>query len=218
MRQPVSSPNRAEDADLIQRIQDGAPGAFSELVHRYTPKVYSIGLGMLRNEQDARDVVQETFLNVHRRLDSFRGDAALSSWIGRIATNNALMKLRRRRRKPETGLEVAAPGTDPGERRERTIADHRPQSDQVSLNRELGVQIRQAVDELPDRYREVIVLADYREVSMKEIAHLLGISVSNVKTRLHRARLAVRETLASYLEDQPTKSLPAPSSPHTKSD
>ena len=60
-------------------------------MHRYSPKVYSIGLGMLRNEQDARDVVQETFLNVHRRLDSFRGDAALSSWIGRIATNNALM-------------------------------------------------------------------------------------------------------------------------------
>lgn len=205
MRQPASPPDRAEDAKLIERIQLDEPGAFSELVHRYSPKVYSIGLSMLRNEQDARDVVQETFLNVHRRLDSFRGDAALSSWIGRIATNNALMKLRRRRRKPETSLEVAVPGGGSDERRERTIVDHRPHSDQVSLNHELGVQIRQAVDNLPDRYREVIVLADYREVSMKEIAALLDISVSNVKTRLHRARLSVREALASYLEGKPIK-------------
>ena len=164
MRQPVSPTDRAEDAKLIAHPKWGT-WSVPVLVHRYSAKVYSIGLGMLRNEQDARDVVPETFLNVHRRLDSFRGDAALSSWIGRIATNNALMKLRRRRRKPETSLEVSDPGGDPDERRERRIVDHRPHSDQISLNHELGVQIRQAVDNRPDRYREVIVLADYREVS-----------------------------------------------------
>jgi RNA polymerase sigma-70 factor (ECF subfamily) len=154
---------------------------------------------MLRNEQDARDVVQDTFLNVHRRLDSFRGESALSSWIGRIATNNALMKLRRRRRKPEGPLDVPVPGGEPGDRRSRIIVDRRPISEQIVLNRELGASIRSAVDDLPDRHREVLILSDYQDLSMKEIAAVLDISVSNVKTRLHRARMAVREALSTYL-------------------
>jgi len=195
----VSPPDRSADAALIARIQAGAPGAFAELVHTYTSKVYSIGISMLRNEQDARDVVQETFLNVHRRLDTFRGDASLSSWIGRIATNNALMKLRTRRRKPETSLEVKVPGQSGDERVERVIVDKKPLSDKLTLDRELGERIRDAVEELPEKYREVLVLADYRELSMRQIAEALDISVPNVKTRLHRARLSVRETLAAYL-------------------
>ena len=194
-----SPPDRSDDLALIARVQAKEKGAFTELVHRYTPKVYSIAIRMLRNEQDARDVVQETFLNVHRRLDSFRGEASLSSWIGRIATNNALMKLRTRRRKPETSLELPVAGQPHGERVERVIVDRHPLAEQLSLDRELGERIRASVDELPDKYREVLVLADYREMSMRDIAELLGISVPNVKTRLHRARLRVRETLASYL-------------------
>lgn len=190
---------RAEEQALITRVADGDPSAFPELVHRYTPKVYSIGRAMLRNEQDARDVVQETFLNVHRRLDGFRGDAALGSWIGRIATNNALMKLRTRRRKPETSLEVRMPGSDQTERRDRDIVDPQPRPSRQVENAELGERIRAAVDRLGPKYREVLILADYQELSMKEIAAALELTVPNVKTRLHRARLAVREDLASYL-------------------
>mgnify|MGYP000108742832 CR=1 FL=1 len=193
------SPDRTEDQALIARIQAQEPGAFAELVHTYTRKVYSIGISMLRNEQDARDVVQETFLNVHRRLDTFRGDASLSSWIGRIATNNALMKLRTRRRKPETSLEISVPGAPASERVERVIIDKQPIADKLSLDKELGERIRASVEELPDKYREVLVLADYREMSMRDIATALDITIPNVKTRLHRARLRVRETLADYL-------------------
>ncbi len=193
------SPDRSKDQALIARIQSGEPGAFAELVHRYTRKVYSIGIGMLRNEQDARDVVQETFLNVHRRLDSFRGDASLASWIARIATNNALMKLRTRRRKPETSLELNIPGQPSSERVERVIIDRQPLADKLSLDKELGERIRSSVEELPEKYREVLILADYRELSMREVADTLGITIPNVKTRLHRARLRVRETLADYL-------------------
>ncbi len=203
-RHPALSPDelarrRAADRALLDRIEAGDPAAFPELVHRYSPKVYSIGRAMLRNEQDARDVVQETFLNVHRRLDSFRGEAALGSWIGRIATNNALMKLRTRRRKPETSLELELGGRDGSERRDRDIVDPQPRSDAQAVNRELGERIRAAVDTLRPKYREVLVLADYQELSMKEIAEALDLTVPNVKTRLHRARLAVREQLAAYL-------------------
>jgi RNA polymerase sigma-70 factor (ECF subfamily) len=187
-----------EPADLVDRLRAGDEDAFAWLVHRYSGKVYVIGISMLRNEQDARDVLQDTFLNVHRRIDSFRGESSLGSWIGRIATNNALMKLRTRRRKPETSLEVKVPGGG-GETREREIVDFSPLSDKVSEDKELGRRIRAAVDALPDNYRTVLVLADYREMSMRDIADALDLTVPNVKTRLHRARLAVRASLETYL-------------------
>jgi RNA polymerase sigma-70 factor, ECF subfamily len=187
-----------EPPDLLDRLRAGDEAAFAWLVHRYSGKVYTIGLSMLRNEQDARDVLQETFLNVHRRIDTFRGEASLGSWIGRIATNNALMKLRTRRRKPETSLDVKVPGGG-GETREREIVDFSPLADKVSENKELGRRIRAAVDALPDNYRTVLVLADYREMPMRDIAEALGLTVPNVKTRLHRARLAVRQSLSTYL-------------------
>lgn len=192
------SADPTEPPDLHARLCAGDEAAFGWLVHRYSGKVYAIGLGMLRNEQDARDVLQETFLNVHRRIDTFRGEASLGSWIGRIATNNALMKLRTRRRKPEASLDVPVPGGG-GETRQREIIDFSPLADKVSENKELGGRIREAVDALPDTYRTVLVLADYRELSMREIAEALDITVPNVKTRLHRARLAVREALSRYL-------------------
>lgn len=190
---------READQVLVSRILAKEPGAFAELVRLYSAKVYSIGIAMLRSEQDARDVVQETFLNVHRRLYTFRGDAALSSWIGRIATNNSLMKLRTRRRKPETSLDIELKSSDGVERRQREIVDPAALADENAEHRELGQRIRAAVDALSPAYREVIVLADYSEMSMKDIASALDLTVPNVKTRLHRARLSVRAALADYL-------------------
>ena len=199
MSQNPAPPDRSGDLVLIAQIRAGDSEAFTALVHRYTGRVYSIGLHLLRNDQDARDVVQETFLNVHRRLDSFRGESTLARWIGRIATNNALMKLRRRRRKPETSLEEITPARAPVERRTRTAVDRRPGAEQMVLNQELGARIRTAVDELPDSHRAVLILADYQGMSMKEIAGMLDLSVPNTKTRLHRARMSVREALSTYL-------------------
>ena len=187
----------APDEGLVDRAQAGDPEAFAALVHRHSGRLYAIAQGMLRNEQDARDVVQETFLNVYRHLDGFRGDSSFQTWISRIATNNALMKLRRRRRKPEAPLELP-PGKD-GEPREREVIDLRPLADQVHENAELGRQIRAAVDALPEKYRDVLVLADYQHMTMQEIAESLDLSIPNVKTRLHRARMAVRATLQDYL-------------------
>lgn len=187
------------DLELVDQAQHGNEDAFAVLVHRHSGRLYGIAIGMVRNEQDARDIVQETFLNVHRKLDGFRGEASFKTWICRIATNNALMKLRRRRRKPETSLQLKDPGRPGEEPRERDVVDLRPLADKVHENRELGEQIRQAVAALPDRYREVLLLADFQHMSMKEIADTLDLSVPNVKTRLHRARLAVRRSLKDYV-------------------
>ena len=187
-----------DDTALVDRARRGDQAAFALLVRRHSGRMYAIGMSMLRNEQDARDVVQETFLNAHRRLDSFRGDAAFGSWLKRIATNCALMKLRTRRRKPESPLEIG-PTEANGERRELDVVDFRPWADKVSEDRELGARIRRSIAALSPRYREVIVLADFQELSMQDIADLLGLTVPNVKTRLHRARLQVRADLAAYL-------------------
>ena len=188
-----------DDDALVTRLKAGDNAAFTALVHRYSGRVYGIGLSMLRNEQDARDVVQDTFLNVYRRIDSFRGEAPFKSWLGRIATHNALMKLRTRRRKPEVPLQIRSPNFNDDGQHERDIVDFSPLADKISESRELGQRIRETVDGLPDKYRTVLVLADYQQLSMKQIAELLDLTVPNVKTRLHRARLAVRESLADYL-------------------
>lgn len=187
------------DQALAEQLRSGDDGAFAQVVQLYSGKVYAIGLSMLRNEQDARDVVQETFLNVHRRIDSFRGEAPLGSWIGRIATNNCLMRLRTRRRKPEVSVEVVGPRYADDGHHAMEIEDWRPLADEQRVTQELGEQIRAAVDDLPASYREVMLLADYQHLSMAEIAAELDLTVPNVKTRLHRARLAVREALAAYL-------------------
>ena len=206
--QPVDLADDSDEALVaLARGEDGgAPdsSAFAALVHRYSGRLYGLAQGMLRNEQDARDVVQETFLQVHRRLDGFRGEASFKTWLFRIATNGALMKLRRRRRKPETTLELpeldaADPTSAAGRSAPRELSDPRPLADQVHEQAELGARIRAAVDALPEGYRQVLILADYQHLSMQEIARALELTVPNVKTRLHRARLAVRATLQEYL-------------------
>lgn len=191
------------DQVLAAKLRSGDDLAYADVVQQYSGKVYAIGLSMLRNEQDAREVVQETFLNAYRRIDSYRGEAPIGAWIGRIATNNCLMRLRTRRRKPEVSVEVVGPRFADDGHHALDIQDWTPLADEQRESRELGEQIRAAVDDLPASYREVMILADYQHLSMAEIAAELDLTVPNVKTRLHRARLAVREALASYLAGQP---------------
>ncbi len=189
------------EAELVRRVQSGDREAFGELVHRYTGKLYAISMSMLRNEQDARENVQASFLNAWRGITNYRGDSSIGSWLGKIASNNALMRLRTRRRKPESPLDPVGPGFDGEGHHERPVVDWSPLADKLREDKELGEGIRRAVEALPESYRTVVVLADYQEMSMKEIAEILDISVPNVKTRLHRARLALREALDSYINE-----------------
>ena len=186
---------RQQERTLVRAVQAGDREAFGRLVEQHSGRAYSVALGMLRNEQDARDVVQQTFLNVWRAIGGFRADASLGSWIGRIATNNALMRLRTRRRKPEEPLPELGPN-----RPEQPVVDWSPIADRLHENAELGRQIQAAVADLPEPYRVVVVMADYEEMSMREIAEALNISVPNVKTRLHRARMALRQALLDYVQ------------------
>lgn len=189
------------DEGLVQLAKEGLVPAFDVLIRRHQDKALSLALGMMRSDADARDCVQDAFLNAWRKLHTFRGDARFSSWLYRIVHNACLMRMRSRRRRPEVPLHVR-PG-DSEEGFERAIEDPDRLSDVRLEVRELGEHIERAVATLPPKYREVFELADREHLSMKDIAGRLSLTVPNVKTRLHRARLRLRSELRPYLDASP---------------
>lgn len=199
-----------EDRVLVERARQGDVAAFTTLVSRHERQIYRLALRMLGNEQDAEEVLQEAFLSAFQKLGEFRGDAAFNSWIYRIAANSALMRLRRRRRTPETlatgeqtadelgGPEFGADGAYVSPPR----SDWSLRADDALHNRELGAALEKAVANLSDDYRVVFLLKDVDGLSNEEIATSLGLSVPAVKSRLHRARLALREQLGEFFSQR----------------
>jgi RNA polymerase sigma-70 factor (ECF subfamily) len=187
------------DLHLVELTLAGSHEAFEVLVHRYACAIHGLAASMLRSEVEAQDVVQETFLAAFRKLESFSRSSPFRAWLYRIATNACLMRLRSRRRRPEVSLQLRSPGFDEEDHHERPVVDWSPLADKLLQDRELGERIRGEVERLPEKYRAVLVLADYHHLSMRDIALSLDLTVPNVKTRLHRARLSVREGLDAYL-------------------
>lgn len=193
----------APDADLVGRAQRRDFDAFEELVKRYEDKVYRLAFRFVRNETEAKEIVQDTFLSLWRKIDSFKGDAQFSSWLYRVTANAALMRLRSQRRHAEVSTEELEPGFmdrqgsafaqgPPGGENWSKRPDDELQSD------ELRRHIQQAVDSLPEIYRTVFLVRDVEGLSTEETAEVLGLSVPTVKTRLHRARMALREQISKY--------------------
>ncbi len=191
------------DKELVRAAQEGDQTSFRELVTRYEGKVYRLALKMVRDAQDAEDVLQETFINVYRHLDTFRGDSEFSTWIFRIATNTSLMKLRARR--PTVSLDDGSSDTEE-EVFPRELADWSGAPEEMLLNSEIRAQMDVALAQLPETLRSVFVLRDVQGLSIEETARVLDISIPNVKTRLHRARFALREKLACYFTERRPRS------------
>lgn len=193
----------ATDEHLVARARAGVPAAFDALVRRHHGRIYGLTYGMMRNSADAAELTQDAFFSAYRKLDSFRGDASFTSWLHRIATNACLMRLRSRRRKPEVPLDPRSSPDDDTPAPHADPEDPAPPIDRQYENRELGRVIFAAMEELPPSYRAVFVLADLQHHTMKEIAEILDITVPNTKSRLHRARLRLRERLRPYLAADP---------------
>jgi RNA polymerase sigma-70 factor, ECF subfamily len=183
------------DEQLVRRAQADDERAFGELVNRYEAKVYSLALKMLRNPEDAEDVLQDTFLRAYRGIKSFQGHSTFSTWIYRITANSALMRLRKRQL-PTVSIEDADEREAP-----INIADWAPGPVERMLNQETQVAMNEAVESLPPEFRQVFVLRDIEELSNAEVAEILDLSVAAVKSRLHRARLKVRNRLAAYFSE-----------------
>jgi RNA polymerase sigma-70 factor (ECF subfamily) len=191
-----------DDHTLLARAQGGDMSAFESLVDRHEDKVYGLALRMTRSEADAAEITQDTFLSAYQHLADFRGEAAFGSWVHRIAANNALMRLRRQRVLDIVSEDLAGPEfTDRGSLAEVPESDWTRRADDKILDEELGRAIQEATDALPEGYREVFLLKDVEGLSYEEISEMVGISVPAVKSRLHRARLALREAIDAFYKE-----------------
>ena len=196
-------PDGPDDRELVQRSQKGDGEAFAVLVERHQRQLYRLALRMTGSEADAQEVLQEAFLNAYQKLPLFRGEAQFSSWLYRIAANSALMRLRRKRRAPDSvpdePIELGAPRFDQqGGFENPPRSDWSQRADEKLESRELGDAIEKAVAELPADYRTVFLLKDVDGLSNDDIANALELSVPAVKSRLHRARLSLREKLGEF--------------------
>lgn len=196
------APNRKnvvdDDTELVRAINAGRTERFPELVKRYEQKLYNFGRRMCRDESDAEDLVQDTFLNVYRYLKDFRYETKFKNWLYRVAANTALKKRRRSR----FGLEPTLPLEELAEHEEAAAPVEVPEWARMPLeqvlNEELMGILHQAIWSLPEKYRIVAILRDIEEFSTEDTAQILNLSPANVKVRLHRARLFLKDKLKGY--------------------
>jgi RNA polymerase sigma-70 factor, ECF subfamily len=195
------------DADtelaLVERLRAGDAAALEILMERFAPRVYRLAYGIIRNEADAEEVVQDVFLTLFRKIGGFEGRSALGTWIYRVATNAALIKRRGKRAELEVSLEDQLPRfLEDGHRdgdRAMLLMDWSRGPEAECLSGERRDLVRRIIAGLPDAYRAVVLLKDMEELSNEEVAGILGESVAAVKSRLHRARMAIREQLTRAL-------------------
>jgi RNA polymerase sigma-70 factor, ECF subfamily len=189
--------NVGPDAEtaLLPRLRAGEPEAFEALVRSHTPRLLAVTRRLLRNDEDAKDAVQITFISAFRSLDSFTGACRVSTWLHRIAVNAALMKLRSGRRKPEESIEPLLPTFLEDGHHAMHPAQWSEGADTALERREDCEFVRGCIDRLPESYRSVLILRDIEELDGEETARLLGLTATAVKVRLHRARQALRTLL-----------------------
>jgi RNA polymerase sigma-70 factor (ECF subfamily) len=188
-RAPVAA---ADEGAVVARAKAGDAAAYSELVSRYERKIFRLAMNITRNREDAEDVMQEAFLKAYQHLDNFQGDSKFYTWLVRIAVNEALMRLRKRR-PGEFSIDEPAEGEDDVMPRE--IADWGPSPEQRFARSEMNGILTEAIEKLDPAFRVVFVLRDVEELSTEDTARLLGLSIPAVKSRLLRARLKLRGRL-----------------------
>lgn len=199
-----------EDRDLVQLARQGDFAAFESLVSKYERRLFSLAMRIVRHQHDAEEVVQQTFLSVIEHLDGFREESTFHTWLTRIATNHALALLRKRASRnavefrddqtSETYADLPHP---------QYIAKWHESPEQLAHRREITELLQRALDELDDKYRLVFLLRDVEGLSTSETAEALNITESNVKVRLLRARLMLRERLTRVLGDASTQMTPS---------
>ena len=185
----------ADDVELLERVRVGDERACEALVRRHGGRMLAVARRFLRTEEDSADAVQDAFLSAFRSLDGFEGKAALGTWLHRIVVNVCLMRLRARSRRREVRIDDLLPTFDETSHHSRPV---RPWGDHALARlarAETCAQVRACIEELPEPYREVLLLRDIEELDTEQTAQHLGINPGAVKTRLHRARQALRTLL-----------------------
>jgi RNA polymerase sigma-70 factor (ECF subfamily) len=184
---------------LVARLRNGEHDAVSDLATAYGSKVYQLAFRYLKNHEDAEEVTQDVLLKVFQRIDAFRGDAALSSWIYRITFNTAMSRLRSARAARQSTVEDSVREDGDGRRTSRPeIADWSSLADEEMLRGELRSALVRALMELPRFYRLPVILRDIEGLSTEEASAILRVKDQTLKSRLHRGRLILRERLSAF--------------------
>ena len=182
------------DRELLEKARGGNSAAVDELLSRHERQIFRFGLRMCGNEEDARDVLQETLLAAFKNIHDFRGDAQLSTWLYQIARSHCLRSRRRAVGEPAS--------TEPLEKRAEAVPSEQAAPDAQAHAREIGALLQAAILSLSEAHREVIVLRDVEGLSAEEAARVLGLEVGALKSRLHRARMELRERLVTFLGNE----------------
>jgi len=193
------SPQPADEAGLVAALRAGQADAYEQLVRNESGRLLAVTRRILSNEEDAREAVQEAFLSAFKGLPSFDGASRLSTWLHRVAVNAALMRLRAKKRRPEASLEALLPRFHEDGHRADSTAPWQQTAEELLDRKETRDLVRASIDELPESYRTVLLLRDIEGMDTDETARLLGVNDGVVKTRLHRARQALRTLLDPYM-------------------
>ncbi len=186
------------DAEMVLAFKGGDKNAFVALLTRYSEKVHNLAMRITRNPEDAEEILQDVFLTVYHKIDSFEGKSAFSSWLYRIAANTSFMKLRKRKQQAAVSLDdVLNIGEELLTNKRSDVSD----VNYISSRHELRAALESAVARLPDEYRTIFILRDVDGLSNQEVGEVLDISVPAVKSRLHRSRLMLRRSLQAFYED-----------------
>jgi RNA polymerase sigma-70 factor (ECF subfamily) len=186
------------DLELVAKIKCGDDLAFQEIMGRYTQKVYNLAMRLTRNVEDTEEVLQDVFVTVYKKINSFEGKSQFSSWLYRVTANTAFMKLRRRKNTESVSFEEVS-----GDVKENLVgqAPDETSIDYMSTKHELRSLLESSIQRLPSEYRNIFILRDVDGLSNEEVGEMLSLTVPAVKSRLHRARLILRKRLARYYED-----------------
>jgi len=189
---------RKSDIELLNEMRAGDQTAFIELVERYSPKIHNLALRLTRNEEDTEEILQDVFVTVYRKISSFEGKSAFSSWLYRITVNTSFMKLRRRKRAGVTGFE------EYDSKLEEKLTDNSryvENQQHIASRDELRHLLQRAVNRLPFEYRVIFILRDVDGLSNQAVSEVLNLSVPAIKSRLHRSRLMLRKRLQRFYDD-----------------
>lgn len=201
----VTTASREGDEVLIRKYREGDSSSFEELVLRYEKKVYNLAHKIMGNREDASDILQETFLQVLRKLGTFKGESKFSTWLYRITVNLCLMRKRKEKKIKTVSLDVPTLAEEKKELRREILADWSRNPSATLENTELKRVLLESINLLPAEYRTVFVLRHEKDLPNEEVAKVLKISLPAVKSRLHRARLFLRDKLSKYFREQGMK-------------
>lgn len=197
----MSDNDKEVDIKLVEDLKAGKMEAFDQIVERYQRKIYSLSFNITRNQMDAEDVAQEVLLSIYRKIDSFQGKAAFSSWVYRITLNATYMKLRNKKKDKFVALDDEYPAFNQAGFQTKKPFDWSDTAESLLFSNETKGIIEKAVNLLPEKEKVVFMLRDVEGLSTENVSEVLELSIPAVKSRLHRARLFLRKKLSNYFEE-----------------